>query len=281
MRTSKGWKFRLKWILLGVSVSAMAVAAVAQAPPPLPPDGAPFMHGPGPLAEALHGDIGEGKTVTGVPLTADIVVSHDNVLADGNRIHKETQTRLYRDSQGRIRREMTIEINTPTTGTVKRTMVMIKDPVSGKRYMLDPGNKTARELRMGRGHGRGAGPGGPPPDMAGAPTPPLGKSVQEQPLGTKSINGIQAEGVRVTRTIAAGEIGNAKPIEVVTERWYSSDLQLPVLISHTDPMMGTVTTTLTNVVRGDPDASLFQLPSDYKVVGGGPGEPFYVPLQPK
>ena len=243
-----------------------------------------MMHGPGPIGEALHGDIGEGKTVTGVPLTADIVVSHDNVLADGNRIHKQTQTHLYRDSQGRIRREMTIEINTPTTGTVKRTMVMIKDPVSGKRYMLDPGNKTARELRMGRGHGRGAGPGGPggpPPDMAGAPTPPLGKSVQEQSLGTKSINGIPAEGVRVTRTIAAGEIGNTKPIEVVTERWYSSDLQLPVLISHTDPMMGTVTTTLTNVVRGDPDASLFQLPSDYKVVGGGPGEPFYVPSQPE
>jgi len=276
-------RFRLMLLAIAVLVFGASVAAAQDATPPPPPPGAPgdalMLHGPGPM-EAMHGDIGEGKTVTGVPLTAEIVVSRDTNLADGNRIHKETHATLYRDSQGRLRREITLEIGTPTTGGVKHTMIMIKDPVSGHRYMLDPGNKTARELPIG-GKGRGprpegpGGPGGAPPKKA------MGSaSVQEQQLGTKTIDGVQAVGTRVTRTIPAGEIGNEKPIEVVTERWFATDLQLPVLMTHSDPMMGTVTTKLTSVTRGEPDASLFQVPTDYKLVSGRPDEPFYVPLQP-
>ena len=77
-----------------------------------------------------------------------------------------------------------------------------------------------------------------------------------------------------------GTIGNDRPIEVVTERWYSTDLQIAVMTVHTDPMMGTVTTKLVNVTRGDPDASLFQVPSDYKVEVGKPNEPMYMPMKP-
>ena len=77
-----------------------------------------------------------------------------------------------------------------------------------------------------------------------------------------------------------GEIGNDKPIELVTERWFCNALQLPVLLVHTDPMMGTATTKVINVTRGEPDASLFQVPSDYKVVSGRADEPFFVPLHP-
>ena len=51
------------------------------------------MHGPG--------EPGEGKTVTGIPLTAQIVVTHENTLSDGNHISRTSQTTLYRDAQGR------------------------------------------------------------------------------------------------------------------------------------------------------------------------------------
>jgi hypothetical protein len=103
---------------------------------------------------------------------------------------------------------------------------------------------------------------------------------KKEDLGTKTVNGLQAEGVRVTRTIAAGSIGNDKPIAVATERWYSPDLQIAVMTVHSDPMMGTVTTKLTNVVRGDPDASLFQVPADYTVETGKSNEPMYMPMKP-
>ncbi len=226
----------------------------------------------------MHGpdEPGEGKTVTGIPLTAQIVVTHENTLADGNHISRTSQTTLYRDAQGRTRREMTVDAGTPATATVKHTIIMINDPVAGKRYMLDPANKTARELRAPQ-HG----PGDHPKHPAGAAVKEmLSKNVQRDQLGTKAISGYEASGEKVTRTIAAGEIGNEKPIEVVTERWFSADLQLPVLVTHADPLMGTATTKVTSVTRGEPDASLFQVPSDYKIVSGHGDEPFYVPLHP-
>lgn len=268
------------------AVLALGMAAFAQdpgtPPPPPPGPGGMMMHGgPGHMGDAMNGELGEGKTVTGIPLTAQISVTRENTLSDGNHIYKQTQATLYRDSQGRVRREMTVDLGMPATGAVKHTMVMIKDPVSGKRYMLDPSSKTARELPMGP-----MGPKGHRPN----PNAPAGSgedahakrmaSVQEQQLGTKTIDGVQAEGRRVTRTIAAGEIGNERPIEVVTERWFSTELEIPLLITHTDPMMGNVTTKVTSLTRGEPDASLFQVPSDYKIVSGHAGEPFYVPAQP-
>ena len=106
-------------------------------------------------------------------------------------------------------------------------------------------------------------------------------NVNREQLGSKTVNGLQAEGTRVTRTIPAGQIGNEKPIEVVTERWYSTDLQLPLTTVHNDPMMGTVTTNLTNISHAAPDPSLFQVPSDYKTETGQPGDALYMPKNVK
>jgi hypothetical protein len=259
-----------------VVMPALAFAQEPGPPPPPPgPDGGPMMmHGPG-----GPGGFGESKTVAGSPLTAQMVITRENTLADGNHILRTTQSTVYRDSQGRVRQEMTVDAGTPATGAVKHTLITITDPVSGKRYTLDPTNKTARQMPF-RPHGHGYHAKGPQGPEADAVKDALSRSVQRDQLGTKSIDGFQSNGERVTRTIAAGEIGNEKPIEVVTERWFSTDLQLPLLVVHTDPLMGTATTKVTSVTRGEPDASLFQVPSDYKLDSGRRGEPFFVPLQP-
>ena len=268
-----------------IAVIALAVLAATVAmgqsapppPPPPPPHDMMMMGGHGPGGGMMAGEFGEGKTITGTPLSGDFVVSHDTTLADGNRIHSESTTKVYRDAQGRVRREVGVDLATPATGNVKRSMVVITDPVAGKRYMLNPDNKTAREMPM-----RGAKHDGEAHEehmrAMGGPDDP--GAVTKEQLGTKAVNGMQADGVRVTRTIPAGAIGNDKPIAVATERWYSTDLQIGVMTVHTDPMMGTVTTKLVNVVRGDPDASLFQVPSDYKVEVGKPNEPMYMPMKP-
>ena len=239
-----------------------------------------MMHGPGPMAGMGHDGIGEGKTVKGVPMSGEMIVTRDTTLADGNSIHTQNQTMIYRDSQGRVRREIGFELNTPSTGAAKRAMIVITDPVSGNRYMLNPENKTAHQMPL---HPGKPGPGGPDAmhDMRGK----MGggtnaANLKTDQLGTKAINGLQAVGTRMTRTIPAGEIGNLNPIEVVTERWYSSDLQLPLLTSHNDPMMGTMTVKLVNINRGEPDAALFQVPSDYKLVSGKQDEPLYMPMKP-
>jgi len=94
-----------------------------------------------------------------------------------------------------------------------------------------------------------------------------------------TINGVLATGHRTTLTIAAGEIGNDRPIVVTSETWYSSDLQMVVKSSNSDPRFGDTSFELTNIVRSEPDPSLFQIPADYTVI-----EPKAVttrPMQPK
>jgi hypothetical protein len=269
-----------KWLLLVslvVGLSAMAVAQSDPAPPPPPPGGPGMMtiQGPGFGGGFFHEEIGEShKTVTGAPMTVVVSTTRDTTLADGNTIHTDGQTTIYRDSQGRVRREIQFELNTPTTGAAKRTMVVITDPVSGNRYMLNPQNKTAHQMPL-----RGPKPPAGASDSERPPKPPQ-DNVTSESLGTKTILGLQATGTKVTRTIPAGQIGNAKAISVVTERWESADLQIPLSMSHSDPMMGTVTTTATSVNRAEPDASLFQVPSDYKVEAGKPGDMMYMPAKP-
>ena len=274
-------KFRT-WIytasLVVFSIALMTAVGFAQAPPPPPPHDGLFMGGPGPAGGMMGGEFGDGKTVAGAPLTAVVTVTRDTTLADGNKIHNESQAKVYRDSQGRVRRELGVDLVTPATGNVKRNVVMIMDPVAGKRYMLNPDNKTARVMPM---HGpRQHGDKGANAANGESRGPAQAGELKKEDLGTKTVNGLQAEGVRVTRTIAAGSIGNDKPIDVVTERWYSPDLQIAIMTIHSDPMMGTVTTKLTNVTRGDPDSSLFQVPSDYTVEIGKPNEPMYMPMKP-
>src|SRR5690349_19951808 len=86
-----------------------------------------------------------------------------------------------------------------------------------------------------------------------------------QNLPELSIEGVHAQGERLTTTIAAGAIGNEVPIEIVSEEWTSPDLKVLVLNEHRDPRMGTSTYRVTNVNRSEPDAYLFEVPADYTV----------------
>ncbi|MBP6824537.1 MAG: energy transducer TonB [Acidobacteria bacterium] len=90
-------------------------------------------------------------------------------------------------------------------------------------------------------------------------------------LGKQTFDGVVAEGKRTTTTIPAGAIGNERPIEIVSESWYSPELQTVVMSKRTDPTSGETNYRLMNIRRGEPDASLFQVPSDYTVKEGGFG----------
>jgi hypothetical protein len=80
------------------------------------------------------------------------------------------------------------------------------------------------------------------------------------------MEGLSVNGVRTTRTIPEGQIGNDKPLSIVTEVWTSPDLKIVVYSKRTDPRMGEQTFKLTNIVRAEPDASLFSVPADFKIM---------------
>lgn len=339
-----------------------------------------------------------GPTVRGAPYSATETIESTQTLADGTRIDHTTQTMIYRDSEGRMRRETPDSIN-------------ILDPVANTSYMLDPKTQTARQLPLGlakggpavSAEGGAAGPvtrfvyrgADPPPiplagngsigvqfpsdtnkteamlkangvtegvyvsgtvpgspaakagiktgdiitgangravgsgdeltaavsgaavgsamsvnvvrdgklqtfemmvadrakvfpaavQVAGLMPVPAGVTLlapgalpmvyprgelegQTESLGHQTIQGVDTEGTRITSTIAAGAIGNDRPIQIITERWYSSDLHMNVKMTHSDPRSGQETYQLTGISRAEPAPYLFQVPAGFQLVNG-------------
>ena len=241
----------------------------AQEPPPGPP---PELAGPGPAGpmgprmELLgFAEMHPGKVVTGAPYTAAAVTETKQTLSDGNTIDRKVQSNVYRDSQGRTRRETTFTGAGPLAASGQpKSVVMIHDPVASTAYVLHPDSKSAEQLPASPNGARKAG------NMQGKFEARIQEEIangtlKKDDLGTQTINGIPAQGTRYTRTIPAGQIGNANPISIVNEQWYSPDLQVIVKSTRTDPRFGQTTYTLTNIQRPEPGAALFSVPTDYSV----------------
>lgn len=256
---------------------------------------------------------GSNKMVKGAPYSAQAVTETTQTLADGNQIHHQSTSSVYRDSQGRTRREETLGDLGPWSApqATPRQMILINDPVAEVGYILNPQDHTASKMTpppAGAGEivvrkqlatGRELPPPLPPPDASGdvvyiAGPPPgdapdvaadgvgtvsvrrrvvregvsTGEPGTTEQLGTQTMEGVQVTGTRTTRTIAAGEIGNDQPIQVVTERWYSPALQTVVMSKRSDPRVGVTTYRLTNISLAEPSPDLFQVPADYTVKDG-------------
>jgi hypothetical protein len=262
-----------------------------------------------------------GKVVKGAPYSAESVTETVQTLADGNRIVNKITSQVYRDSEGRTRRDQTLTGFGPLgSGEQPLQTIFINDPVAGVTYTLDtrthiahkavpfkfelgdkpvlqgqrfefktaPGATATSSVIVATQAGAAAQAGAPaqagtrvapPPEAAefslrsaeGAAsyffrtkTGSEGNEVKEQ-LGKQLIEGVEAEGTRTTVTIATGEIGNERPIEIVSERWYSPELQLVVMTRHSDPRSGETTYKLTNINRTEPARSLFEVPAGFTV----------------
>lgn len=214
-------------------------------------------------------------TVKNAPYSADAITESTQILGDGNRIVQRTTQKLYRDNDGRERREESMfDIGALAQPNSPRT-ITISDPVENVSYTLDPEQRTARrgpgarifravsDLTLRVNWAGGITIGNSAPESAGEPL--------KEDLGSKTIEGVTAHGTRTTHTIPAGQIGNLLPINVVDEVWYSPDLQMNVLTTHNDPRSGETTYKLINISRANPARSLFEPPPDYTVTGGGRG----------
>src|SRR6266508_4004192 len=216
---------RKNLIIAIIWVFALSVLVMAQGQSPRkgPPGFGPPMGGPdqGPgrqfppdhalsiLSSEMRFD---GKVVKGAPYSATAITESVQTLSNGARITHKTTASIYRDSEGRTRREMTLDRIGPfATADEPTQLIFINDPVAGVHYMLDQRSHTA------------------------------------------------------------GKMGNDRPIEIVSERWDSPELQTVVLSKHNDPRFGETVYRLTNINRAEPAQTLFEVPADYKVEEGQPG----------
>jgi hypothetical protein len=87
----------------------------------------------------------DGKTVKGSPYSAEAVTETTQTLSDGNRIVNRSSSLLYRDGEGRTRREQSLNyVGNLASGPSVKT-VMINDPIAGVTYSLDPESRIARK----------------------------------------------------------------------------------------------------------------------------------------
>ncbi len=92
----------------------------------------------------------DGKLIKGSPYSAEAVTETTQILGDGNRIVNRSTASLYRDGEGRTRREQTLKaIGGVSSGAQPLQTIMISDPVAGVSYSLDPATRTARKSSMG------------------------------------------------------------------------------------------------------------------------------------
>jgi hypothetical protein len=258
-------------LILALTVSS---AVFAQSEPNHAVMGAAVFAGPFSRASAAP--------VQGAPYSATISNESVQTLADGNRIVESSTGTTVRDSQGRTRQDAPLPLIGNMSPADAPHLVIIQDPVAQTSYTLNLTDKTAFKgpaMMAPPGGGgfamriKGASGG---PLIAGLDQPQtIGVSraqvsdesgkVQTEDLGSQTMEGVLVNGSRTTRTIPAGQVGNDKPLSIVTEVWTSPDLKTIVYSKRSDPRMGDQTFKLTNIVRAEPDPSLFTIPADFKI----------------
>lgn len=192
------------------------------------------------------------RSVKNAAYSAEVATETTQTLPDGNKIKRTEKQSLYRDKDGRTRRDSESVFNNTT-----RKSIHITDPLAGYDYYINHDKKIVSRTPVRDYSAR----------IAEVPKP-NGYSTKSESLGKKVIDGIETDGMRSVTTVAAGTVGNEKPIETISETWFSPELRTIILTKRTDPQMGDYVFQLKNIKREEPDASLFIIPADYKIVEG-------------
>lgn len=233
--------------------------------------------------------------VVGAPYSGTITNEMVQTLSDGTHITQTTTGTVARDSQGRTRQDAPLPMIGNLSAANAPHVVFILDPVAQVSYTLDLTDKTAQKmptppfgapnaamakeiLRTGPQVSISIGEGPMPmPPLAAMPVMVLQKmdisrndaaNTTTEDLGSQTMEGVLVNGTRTTRTIPMGQIGNDAPIKIVTEVWTSPDLKTVVYSKRSDPRVGEQTFQLKNIVRAEPDPSLFVVPAGFTITDG-------------
>lgn len=229
------------WVLFPTS----AVSQIVPGPVNNPGDGR--------VAEWMYGE--HIAPIAKIPFTAKAELETVNQLPDGMLITHKTFNVIARDSLGRTHNEARRWIDPATGEEPKLIRIELYDPTTQTRTTAFPLTRTARQWS-------GAPAAFQPAQQVVAAKP----ETSSENIGTDAIEGIPVRGARVSQTYKPGALGNDRPLTIVTESWYSEDLQINLMTKRTDPRFGVQTVRVTELVRQEPDASLFAVPADYKLV---------------
>src|SRR5579872_4895424 len=97
----------------------------------------------------VTGQMVNGNPVKGQPYSAEAINETTQTLPDGNRIVNRTTSMLYRDSEGRERREESFaKLGSWNAGSQPAKAIFISDPVAKVSYTLQANSHTATKMPM-------------------------------------------------------------------------------------------------------------------------------------
>jgi len=225
--------------------------------------------------------------VQNAPFSGEFVEQMVRGKSDGTQVtHATYPVKIWRNSDGSFRVERVTFSGVDENSEQLSTIVSICDHNAGLMYVLDMQHKIAHRfpcqptLSLSRPGAQNTTASGaqltapransvarPPPD----PSRPERKS---ESLGEQVFGEVVAQGSRITTTYPIGYEGNDRPIVVSNETWVSRDLKLEIMRKSSDPHYGSNLREMTNIHKAEPDAALFQVPSDFTIVDESAGFKF-------
>ncbi len=192
------------------------------------------------------------------PFTATVNTEWIRQLADGSTITLKNHRAIARDKTGRIFQERRLLVADDSQHGSPVTQIEISDPISHELYICVPQELVCQVEAF-------SAPGQSQSPLAPVATKAPGSPTMED-LGKRSIGSIETIGRRETVIIPTGSIGNNSPLLLKREFWYSPLLGINLSSTRQDPRFGTQNFEVTNIVIGEPEPNIFELPNGSKVI---------------
>jgi hypothetical protein len=195
------------------------------------------------------------------PFTAVDKVEQTRIAPDGTLVNLQITRAIARDSRGRIYKVARLPRQTTENGASSIYIIEIYDPQTKTYTLLYPRSRTfwkgdldhtpnllAQEYFYGSPMHNGL---------------PVYHYSREQDLGMRTMQDLSVHGILETETVVDDK---GKTIDATDEYWYSDDLRLSLLAKCKLPGGGSVTVTVTQITRTEPDPKLFDIPSGYRQI---------------
>lgn len=200
-------------------------------------------------------------SIANSPFSATVATESVRHLADGSRITLVNRRAIARDRSGRIFQERRLLVPEDGKHESILTQIEISDPVAHELFICVPRESVCQVEFF-------SAPNFVPPAQAttSASISNQTGTPSRENLGTQFLGGLETFGTRETLVIEAGLIGNDTPIQTTREYWYSPKLGVNLSSKLQDPRIGTQDFEVSDIVMGEPDARLFKLPPNSKLI---------------
>lgn len=217
--------------------------------------------------DALHAPDGNSFTrivsifippIPNAPFTATVSTEWTRQTSDGATIVVKNRRMVARDGQGHVFEERRRFVPADSDAPSLLFQMDFVDPSRQTRTVCLPAAKVCDVYNFFS-----------PPDNVSLPVGPLqdGKRyLSREPLGKGETEGLETIGTRETISTNPGVVGNDREVASTKEFWYSPKLGVNLVVKRFDPLQGVQVFTVSNISLAEPDARLFVVPNDFKVV---------------